>query len=352
MKRLLIFFSFYTLAGISMAQVVVSMSLDTADILIGEQILLHTQVSAPTGSRVEYPPIVERGIVTHGVEVVAVGKIDTTLLNEGKSWLLTRNYTITSFDSALYQIPPFKISINGREYTSNTPIGLKVFSIPVDTTKVELFDGLRPPVSGVFTWNKWLVLSFIIFLLLIGLCGWGYVRWKRLPKEKMKIIRLPQETYHHLALRKINELKERFFNGSTVFPSYYDELTEILRDYIEERYHIRTSEMTSDEIIAALIDTHDNIAIAELQDILTTADLVKFAQLQAPVKTQSQNLLQAIAYIQQNKGEELLQEKEVVVVDTAHRRRYWGAIIALTIGVLTIIALLYYLLDEAYLIFF
>ena len=45
--------------------------------------------------------------LTPGVEVVANGRTDTLLADGGQRMTLTRRYTITSFDSALYTLPPF-----------------------------------------------------------------------------------------------------------------------------------------------------------------------------------------------------------------------------------------------------
>ena len=42
----------------------------------------------------------------NGVEIIDVAKPDTQLLNDGRRALITQEYTVTSFDSALYYLPP------------------------------------------------------------------------------------------------------------------------------------------------------------------------------------------------------------------------------------------------------
>ena len=54
------------------------------------------------------------------------------MLNDGKRMLIKQEYTITSFDSALYYLPPFEVMVNGESYRSKA-LAVKVYSIPVDT---------------------------------------------------------------------------------------------------------------------------------------------------------------------------------------------------------------------------
>lgn len=350
-----ILFLLFSLLTLSIsAQVGVKMSLDTAAILIGEQVQLKTQVSIPAGKKVKYPPIEERGLITPGVEVVAVGKIDTSVVNDGQRWELTRNYTITSFDSALYFIPPFTVEVDGKAYATQSKVGLKVSSVPVDTTHVEKFDGLRPPVEADFSLNWWLVVAF--FLLALSVVGIVFVvrRLRQKGVETKRVILVRKLPAHQTALEKIEAFKQQ--NPETVEAQqhYYDELTAVLRNYIEERFGIRTHEMTSSDIITAVTHSHDATALRELQEILATADLVKFAKQPASVGEKDRNLMQAIDYIQLTKPSSDAPIEETTIVEVPNKtivrhRRFYQC--ALGLFILVSVVLLVYLLKEAYEIF-
>ena len=79
--------------------VTVDASIDSLQILIGEQAKIKLEVSLDANKRAIFPAY--RDTLVRGVEIVDVAKPDTQLLNDGKRTLITQEYTITSFDSAL-----------------------------------------------------------------------------------------------------------------------------------------------------------------------------------------------------------------------------------------------------------
>ena len=86
-------------------------------------------------------PLLRDTLVT-GVEILDVAKPDTQLLNNDKRWLISQEYTITSFDSALYYLPPFEVLVNDQAYRS------KAFGVE------SLFDSGRYFTSGSVLWTK------------------------------------------------------------------------------------------------------------------------------------------------------------------------------------------------------
>ena len=77
------------------AQVVVETHLDTAQILIGEQVQLRMVCVANSGQKVSFPRYQAYGEIAPGVEVVGQGNIDTTYTDNGRRMRLERKYTIT-----------------------------------------------------------------------------------------------------------------------------------------------------------------------------------------------------------------------------------------------------------------
>ena len=61
---------------------------------------------------------------------------------------------------------------------------------------------------------------------------------------------------------------------------YYTRLTEILRQYLENRFRVYSLELTTAETLDALVKTgfKKNGSYNELKAVLTGADLVKFAK--------------------------------------------------------------------------
>ena len=82
------------------AQVSVEATIDSLQLLIGEQTKVRLQVSMDANQKLRLPVVADT--LVRGVDVVDVAKPDTQLLNDNKRWLISQEYTITSFDSALY----------------------------------------------------------------------------------------------------------------------------------------------------------------------------------------------------------------------------------------------------------
>jgi hypothetical protein len=91
---------------------------------------------------------------------------------------------------------------------------------------------------------------------------------------------------------------------------YYSELTEIVRWYIEKRFHVQALEMTTDEIISGLKTAYfvdENIH--RLKQTLILADMVKFAKEQ-PLPADNDISIQRIEeFIKTTKPEPELEEK-------------------------------------------
>lgn len=289
---------------------VVEASLDTVEIRVGEQVQLKVKCTAPKGQRVTFPTFQTGQELTPGVEVVKNGRTDTlTTTNGGRSVLFERRYTITSFDSALYSIPPFTLEVNGRKVSSKGSIGLKVSTIPVDTVHVDQMRAPHGPVGMPFEW-QWttLGLSLLAWLLAAG----AIVMWIRLSNPKLitrRVVVHPPVPAHVTAVAGINRIKQ----GNADTKAYYMELTDTLRQYIQDRFGFSAKEMTTGEIVERLMQANDASALEELRSVLTMADLVKFAKLAPSRQDQDHNLMQALDYVQHTKVEPQKVEKPHVV---------------------------------------
>lgn len=321
------------------AQVVIKASADTASILIGEQIQLSVKCIVNTGQQVSFPDFKPQQQLTPGVEIVYCGKVDTTNLNDGKRQQLTRRYTITSFDSAMYSIPPFQIKVDGKEYTSQGNIGLKVSTIPVDVKHPDQFNGPHDVIEQPFKWS-WTILflsllsllSMIIIILLII----------RLTDPKLitrKVLIKPPTPAHITAISHIEKIKA---STSSDVKLYYMELTEALRTYIEERFGFSAREMTTTEIVEHLNKTGNEQALIELKDVLLTADLVKFAKHTTTLPEQDRSLVQALDYVQTTKlAPHQLPQPRIEYVSLSNKKQImWRNIMRVTTWLLIIVTII------------
>lgn len=283
-------------------QVTVDASIDSLQLLIGEQAKIKLEISLDADQKLEMPLF--NDTIVRGVEVLDIAKPDTQYLNNGKRMLINQEYTITSFDSALYYLPPFEIQVNNQPYYSEA-LALKVYSVPVDTLNPDKFFGPKSIREVSITWED-ISDIFWFTLLAIALGALGYYLYLRF-KDNRPIIRKikvePKLPPHTQALQDIERIKANKSLRMTDPKGYYTELTDVLRTYMAERFGFNAMEMTSTEIIEKLIETNDNESIKELRELFQTSDLVKFAKHAPLMNENDMNLFNAIDFINRTKVE-------------------------------------------------
>lgn len=349
-------------AGILMAtqavqaqQVTIDASIDSLQLLIGEQAKIKLEVSMDANQKLQLPLL--RDTIIRGVEIIDIAKPDTQLLNDGKRMLVQQEYTVTSFDSALYYLPPFEVLVNDQAYRSKA-LALKVYSIPVDTLHPDQFFGPKTVREVPITWED---VSTIVWLtlLLLALSGLAFYLFKRYKDNKpiIKKIKIePKLPPHQLALKEIERIKADKTLRNTDPKAYYTELTDVLRAYLAERFGFNAMEMTSSEIIDKLMETKKKESIKDLMFLFQTADLVKFAKHSPLMNENDMNLVNAVDFINETKVEPDPNAKpEPTEITVEEKRSKQGRIILLSsmgVIVIAIVAILYQVLRGIYNLWF
>ena len=259
--------------------VTVEASIDSMQILIGEQTKVRLEVSLDAHQKMVLPVI--RDTLVHGIEVLDIAKPDTQYLNNKQRLLVTQEYLVTSFDSAFYYIPPFVVAVDGKPYQSKS-LALKVLTLPVpiDEAHPEQFFGPKGIMEAPFVWSDWaLVIWLSLFVIpLVILVVYLVIRYKD-NKPILRTIKVePKLPPHQQALNEIERIKaDKSWRQSGESKAYYTELTDTIRTYIKERFGFNALEMTSSEIIDRLLQEKDQKLIDELKGLFETADRLTFS---------------------------------------------------------------------------
>ena len=115
----------------------VEQRMDSLQLLIGQQTILHLKATARKGARIVLPSFKPQDQIVPGVEVVEQSKGDTMHVGDNQM-VVSRDYTITSFDEKVYAIPALNVKIDGKNCHGN-PLALKVLTVPVDTVHPNQF---------------------------------------------------------------------------------------------------------------------------------------------------------------------------------------------------------------------
>lgn len=315
----------------------VQWKVDTTRIRIGEQILY--ELSTPSQSKVQFPQL-KLDSLKH-LEIVQDFPIDT-LKNR-----LYKKYLLTSFDSGQYTIPAQEVFISNQRFLTDS-ILIQVGTVAVDTTKQGLF-----PIKPIYkappkTWHEYLYLLWWLLgiLILVGLIWWLAFRSKKMIQWKPKVVLTPFD----IALNQLKALDEKNLIGQQKIKEYYTELTDIVRNYIEQDVKISAMEITSDELILILKKTNkykklgiSRDQINHLELFLHNADLVKFAKAKPEMETlrSDRNFAEIVLKelktvvskpeLDENGNPIVQMQKEEIHVKTTRKRRMTGLVIGLAI---------------------
>lgn len=304
------------------AQTAVEQNIDSVGIFIGQQAHMTIDVTAHERAKIQFPSLKPSQYLVPGVEIIDVSDADTTAL-DNHFVKVSKKYTITSFDEKLYAIPGQKVMIDGKEYVGGT-LALKVVTMDVDTLHPNQFFPPKDVQDNPFLWSEWSPIFWMSVLMLV-LCIIGFYLYLRLKNNKPIITRIKivkKIPPHQKALTAIEKLKVEKMTTSTDQKTYYTELTDTLRKYIEERFGFNAMEMTTTEIIYHLQQNGDRKMMDELKGLFETADLVKFAKHEALINENDMNLVNAINFIDQTKIEgQPTEERIVPKLDESDRRK-------------------------------
>jgi hypothetical protein len=274
----------------------VTARVDSNNILIGDWLPLHIEVEHPAGTTVVFPVLPDS---LEGFEVVR--RDAPTKKTSGEMVLESSTFILTAFDSGMHVVPPFTVRYStaadtAKQAMETQPLPIVVHGVAVDTSK-EIMD-VKPPISLPLTFAD--ILPYLIGAAVLGALVWlyFYVRARR-KKGASLIPEAPPRPANELALEALRALEsERMWQRGKV-KEYHSQLADIIRLYIERRFAVDALESTSDEVLAsdpikALPAGHPDM----LKEILTRADLVKFAKFQPAQEEHEKSLRLAISFVE------------------------------------------------------
>ena len=255
---------------------------DTAKVTMGDRTALSIEVlkNVHEGALIGMPTPGPNQVLTFGSAEVRSMTVDSADLGHGRTQL---NYKLVlqPFEPGSLTLPAFKYASQGDTASS------EVLTIKVEEPEMpqEMRDSLWiNPMQGTVSvpgrwydvipnWWPWALVALGVIALLVAVL----MLYKKngpslLPRKKV----IPP---YILATRRLKELKERKLAENGHEKEFYTELTDILRQYLEGRFHIYAREMTSSQIIEAMNAEARTAGFTDgMRPLFETADFVKFAK--------------------------------------------------------------------------
>ena len=173
--------------------------------------------------------------------------------------------TLTSFDEGNHSIM----------FGAEDSLVLAVNDVEgVDTVNVQIKD-IAPIIKVKYTfWEifRWILLGLAVAALIVGII---YIV-KRVKAHKPIIELHPEPVIppDEKALKALETLRRKELWQTGKVKEYYTELTDIVRNYLEEAWGINSTDMTSDETLDAYHDSraYDDVCETKLRQMLRTAE--------------------------------------------------------------------------------
>ena len=241
---------------------------------VGDLLGVAIQLEVPANATVAIADTLD---VSGDIENAAPKRVQIDTLPNAL-WRYRITYPITAWRPGTLPLPALAASVRTDGQETPLQIALPPLNVmtvlPADTAGIEP----KPPRDVWGASRLWwpILLAALLLLLLIGLAIWW---WRRRPKAEAAIIPIePALAPREWALRELDALQSAHLIERGEYQRYYIRLSGILRQYLERLDDMWGTDLTTrevaDRLYAARADARAPI------DVLSRADLVKFARQQ------------------------------------------------------------------------
>ena len=254
-------------------------------VAIGDRITLTLTALHGFGQPPSFPGLAEPDSAFGDLVPVGLASAGMRMLEPGTR-LDSVVYSVTTFALDTARVGPLPVSFDGgATIVRSDPMILPIISlVPQEATAIR---DLAAPVE--FGRPFWPYFLLGLAVLLISVLVWYLLFRRRKPQvidaDPLTPIPRPQD----VALDRLHALENAPLATRLQVESYYVELSDAARTYLEARLEVPALEITTRELAQALVDARIQHMVPggvpkQVERVLSLADLVKFADVTPPVE--------------------------------------------------------------------
>lgn len=273
--------------------VTLSLSSETTEVNPAESVFLRVEMSIPRGHSADLPDLRDR---VKGFSLAEDFVEEPETAPDGSVTQVANWRLVPEPCADVYKVKPFAVVgdggrlsfVVGPVYFSNPPPRESVTGAMEANPTKDL-----PPLSWKLVgWG----LAALVAVGLLAIGCWGLVRFlaRKVKEHRMSPI--------ERAWVELDRLLKRGLPGRGKYKDFYVELTMVVRRYVQRKYGIRAPHLTTEEFFAEIsksnsqsIEQSDN-----LRRFLESADMVKFAGVEATPEMADEATESARAYIRKD----------------------------------------------------
>ncbi len=262
----------------------VQTSINTNNILIGEQIKYQIKINLANSSyqiNIDLPDSVPH------FDIIDQKKYDT--VDQNGVYTLRQDILFTSFDSGVWRIPSFPISISfpnkaTQKFASDSFL-VQVGYSPADST-----DQLRDikPVMDVFVIDRdWMMIAAaILSALFLAYLLYRYFKGRK--KKAPPLFNANLSAYDE-AMKELNKLQKQQATDSDSLKVFYVSLSDIFKKYYSRKTNTNLmTETTGDLLVRLQAHATTQEVLSNTAQALRSGDAVKFAKYLPPASENTQ----------------------------------------------------------------
>ena len=209
-----------------------------------------------------------------------------------------------------YVLPPIEVRYrnpaeegieagSGWQVVGTSEIFVEVESVLPAAGEVTDIRGLKPlsrPEREI-PW-LWIGAGVVVVTTVAVLVWW----WRRRSKRET----IPLVPPHELAFTRLDELRSTDFDDPAAVRRFYFAISEVVRGYVEARFDLNASDLTTEEILAQLAELRDldTANRDRLSEFLRHSDRVKFAHDEPRPAQIEETYEQALSFVEATRPRE------------------------------------------------
>ena len=247
----------------------------------GRDFTVTVTVKSPAGQTATLPDLRTR---FQGFQVAEDFTEEPLTDADGGTTLISRWRLVPEPMAKKYRLAPFVVSVitapSTEHQAPSTFYTAPVLFAPPKAREAVTGDMEIEPKRDLPPLSWRLVLGALCIVLCAS--GIGCLIWLIVRKIRT-MVRVHRMSPIERAMYELEQLLKKGLPGRGFYKDFYVELTMVVRRYIERRHDVRAPNLTTDEFLRAARENpaFTREAISELKNFLESADMVKFAGVEA-----------------------------------------------------------------------
>lgn len=225
-------------------------------------------------------------------------KVLEPVQKEGKTVSQT-NYLLSTFDTGEFPIPELQIGYNTSadstlRFIKTEPLTITVSSLNPEE-KGDIRD-IKAPLTPPREYRQYIIMGLILLAVVAAVVVLiYYIKRRKAGKALLPSWQKPPRPVHEIALEELQELTQSDLLATGQVKEYFIRLADIIRRYIEGRFFIIATEMTTSQLTDKMREERIETFYVDMTgEFLSSCDLVKFAKyIPAPEET---NIITQLAF--------------------------------------------------------